>query len=98
MQQYQKRPKHRIVLQYIQNILVIITAVLIVMVILLDLFVSHAYVLCFIAYLFGALSYGAEIVIIILRAKEHMVHKSELVMPIIFGCLYILLALKYLIG
>ena len=98
MHEHPQRPKHRAVLQYIQNILVIITAALIVMVIFLEMFNSHAYVLCFVAYLLGALSYGAEIVIIILRAKEHMVHKSELVMPVIFGCLYLLWAIKYLNG
>lgn len=86
------------VLQLSQNILVITSAVLIGLVILLDLFDSNAGMLCFIAYLLGALAYGAEIVIIILRAKEHAVHRSELVMPVIFGCLYFLLAYKYLRG
>ncbi len=98
MQNRPQRPKHQRVLQGIQNVLVIVTALLIVLVILLELFASHAYLFCFAAYLLGALAYGAEIVIIILRAREHMVHKADLVMPVIFGLLYVCLALKYLAG
>lgn len=96
MQNQPPRPRHQKILQYVQNSLVSVAAVVILLVILLEFFDSHAYILCCIAYLFGALAYLAEIVIIVLRAKEHMVHKADLVMPIVFGLLYILLALKYL--
>ena len=81
----------------IQNILVIISAALIIMVILLEMFNSHVGLLCFIAYGFGAISYGAEMVIIILRAREHEVHRAEMVMPVVFGLVYVALAFKYLL-
>lgn len=96
LQEERNIKKHQRILLLLQHILVITSAVLIILVIILDLFNSNAGVLCFVAYLFGALAYSAEIVIIILRAKEHVVHRGELVMPIIFGCLYFLLAFKYL--
>lgn len=89
------RPRHQRVLQRVQMILVIVAAVLIGLVFLLEMFDSHAYVICFIAYLFGALAYLAEIVVLIVRAKEHMVHRADLMMPIVFGFLYIMLAVKY---
>ncbi len=88
--------KRRILLHRIQNILVIISASLIVTVILLEMFSSHIGLLCFIAYFMGAVSYGAELVIIVLRAREHEVHKAEMVMPVTFGTVYISLAFKYL--
>ncbi len=81
----------------IQNILVVISASLIIMVILFDMFTLHVGLLCFIAYFLGAFSYGAEMVIIVLRAKEHEVHRSEMLMPILFGMVYIALAFKYLL-
>ncbi len=96
LQKDQNRSKHRIVLHHIQNILVATSALLIILVILLELFHANEGFLCFVAYLLGALAYSAEICIIILRAKEHTVHRTELVMPVIFGCLYFLLAIKYL--
>ena len=92
------KPERRIVLQHLQSILVVISFLLITLVVLLELFSSKAGILCFIAYLFGALAYIAEIFIIVLRAKEHQVHRTELVMPVIFGFLYLMLALKYLRG
>lgn len=93
-----KEPREqRILLHRIQNILVIISASLIVSVILLEMVSSHVGLLCFIAYFLGAISYGAEMVIIVLRAREHEVHKEEMVMPAIFGTVYISLAFKYLL-
>jgi len=88
--------ERRILLHRIQSVLVVISATLIITVILLDMFSSHTSILCFFAYLFGAISYGAEIVIILYRAKEHQVHKTEWLMPVLFGFVYILLAVKYL--
>ena len=98
MQDQPPRPKHQRILQRVQTILVIVAALLISLVFLLEMFDSHAYVICFIAYMFGALAYVAEIVVMVLRAKEHMVHRADLVMPIVFGLLYIFLAVKYLAG
>lgn len=88
--------RRRNLLHRIQFVLVVISATLIVTVILLEMFSTHTSILCFFAYLFGAIAYGAEIVIIVHRAKEHDVHKTEWVMPVLFGFVYILLAAKYL--
>ena len=93
-----ERPKHQKILQRIQNVMVIVTALLIFLVILLELFAARAHLACCIAYLLGALAYGAEIVILVLRAREHAVHPADLVMPVIFGLMYVALALKYSTG
>jgi hypothetical protein len=64
-------------LRYIQSILAAVAVAVIILVILLELFDSHAYVLCFIAYSLGALAYLAEIVAMVLRVKEHEDYKAD---------------------
>ena len=75
---YPERLRHQKVLQRIQNILVLVTAFLIFLPVLLELVTMHAHLLICIAYALAALAYGAEIVILILRARKHQVHPGIL--------------------
>lgn len=89
-------PKHVLRLLRLQNAFVIVAALLFVAVVLLELFDAYASFWHAAAYFLGACAYGAELVVLILRFREHSAHRAELVMPVVFGGLYLLLSFKHL--
>lgn len=81
----------------LRNIFACVAAGLFLLTLLSLPFVSHSHVLRFVAYILGALAYGSEIL-----ALTHGFHKKqpldEMLMPYLFGILYIALGFSYLLG
>ena len=81
----------------LRNIFACVAAGLFLLTLLSLPFVSHSHVLRFVAYILGALAYGSEIL-----ALTHGFHKKqpldEMLMPYLFGSLYIALGFSYLLG
>ena len=88
---------HKDLFLLLRNIFACIAAGLFLLTLLPLSFVSHSHVLRFVAYILGALAYGSEIL-----ALTQGFHKKqpldEMLMPYLFGVLYIALGFSYLLG
>lgn len=88
---------HKDLFLLLRNIFACIAAGLFLLTLLPLSFVSHSHVLRFAAYILGALAYGSEILALThgFRKKQPL---DEMLMPYLFGILYIALGFSYLLG